>query len=69
MMGFGMMGGMLFFWIVLIVISVLAIKGLFNSGNIRDRNKSENARRILDERLARGEITLDQYQTILKDIG
>lgn len=69
MIGFGMMGGMLFLWIALIVISVLAIKGLFNAGDFRNKKKAENATQIVEERFARGEINLEQYQTIVRDIS
>ncbi len=69
MMGFGMMGGMLFFWAAIIIFSVLVVKGLFNSGDIRLKVKTNNARQILEERYARGEITQEQYQTILRDIS
>jgi len=68
MMGFGMMGGMLFFWVAIIIFSVLVVKGLFNSGDIRVKDIPNNAKHILEERYARGEITQEQYQTILRDI-
>lgn len=68
-MGFGMMGGMLFFWIALIIFSVLAVKVLFNSGEFREGYRPNRARQILDERYARGEISQDQYQSILQDIS
>jgi putative membrane protein len=68
MMGFGMMGGMLFFWVAIIIFSVLVVKGLFNSGDIRVKDIPNNAKHILEERYARGEITQEQYQTILMDI-
>ncbi|HBO33636.1 MAG TPA: hypothetical protein DD636_02685 [Anaerolineaceae bacterium] len=69
MMGFGMMGGMLFFWVAIIIFSVLVVKGLFNSGDIRVKDIPNNAKHILEERYARGEITQEQYQTILRDIS
>jgi len=31
MMGFGMMGGMLVFWVIIIVLAVLLVKGLFGN--------------------------------------
>jgi putative membrane protein len=68
MMGFGMMVGMLFFWVAIIIFSVLVVKGLFNSGDIRVKDIPNNAKHILEERYARGEITQEQYQTILRDI-
>lgn len=69
MMGFGMMGGMLLFWAAIIIFSVLVVKGLFNSGGFRVDGKSNNARHFLEERYARGEITQEQYQMILRDIS
>lgn len=68
MMGFGMMGGMLVFWVIIIVLAVLLVKGLFNSNDTRPRDNVSSAKQILDERYARGEITQDQYQMIMKDI-
>lgn len=67
-MGFGMMGGMLVFWVVIIVLAVLLVKGLFNSNSNRSRDNYRTATQILDERYARGEITQEQYQMMLKDI-
>ena len=68
MMGFGMMGGMLVFWDIIIVLAVLLVKGLFNSNGSRSDDKANTAKQILDERYARGEITQEQYQTMVKDI-
>ena len=68
MMGFGMMGGMLVFWVVIIVLAVLLVKGLFNSNSKRSSNYASTAKQILDERYARGEITQEQYQMMVKDI-
>lgn len=68
MMGFGMMGGMLVFWVIIIVLAVLLVKGLFSSNGTHARDKATTAKQILDERYARGEITQEQYQTMVKDI-
>jgi putative membrane protein len=68
MMGFGMMGGMLVFWVVIIVLAVLLVKGLFNSNSNRSRDDDRTATQILGERYARGEITQEQYQMMVKDI-
>jgi putative membrane protein len=68
MMGFGMMGGMLVFWVIIIVLAVLLVKGLFNSTSNRSKDNANTAKQILDERYARGEITQEQYQTMVKDI-
>ena len=68
MMGFGMMGGMFVFWVIIIVLAVLLVKGLFNSNSNRSSNYASTAKQILDERYARGEISQEQYLTMLKDI-
>lgn len=68
MMGFGMLGGMLVFWVVIIVLAVLLVKGLFNSNSNRSSNYPSTPKQILDERYARGEITQEQYQIMVKDI-
>ncbi len=67
-MGFGMMGGMLVFWVVIIVLAVLLVKGLFNSNSNRSSDNASTAKQILDGRYARGEITQEQYQMMVKDI-
>jgi len=56
--GFGMFGGfgMLVFWGILIFIIVLAVKSVRNGSK-----ESNNARRILDELYARGEIDEEEY--------
>ncbi len=67
-MGFGMMGGMVVFWALIIVLAVLLVKELFNSNSNRSRDNVHRANQILDERYARGEISQEQYLTMLKDI-
>jgi len=67
-MGFGMMGGMLVFWVIIIVLAVLLVKGLFGNNGAHAKNNGATAKQILDERYARGEITQEQYQTMVKDI-
>lgn len=71
MMGFGMIGGMFLFWIILIGLAVVAVRGLFQP-NQSDRGGSKteplSARQILEQRYARGEINQEQYQLMLKDI-
>lgn len=68
MMGFGMMGGMLVFWVIIIVLAVLLVKGLFNSDGYPPKDSTSAARQILDERYARGEITPEQYRGMVNDI-
>jgi putative membrane protein len=67
MMGFGMFG-MIFFWIVLIALVVLLVPGLFQVNGTKPTNKAPTARQILEQRYARGEITKEQYFSMLKDI-
>jgi putative membrane protein len=69
MMGFGMIVGMLVFWALIIVLAVLLVKELFNSNSNRSRDNVHRASQILDERYARGEISQEQYLTMLKDIN
>jgi len=71
MMGFGMLGGMFLFWVVLIVLAVLVVRGLFQSNQSVDSNHANgpiSAREILEQRYARGEINQEQYLVMLKDI-
>ena len=71
MMGFGMIGGMLIFWIVLIGLAVLLVRGLFQSNQSRNSistNERPSARQTLEQRYARGEINQEQFRLMLKDI-
>ncbi len=71
MMGFGMIGGMFLFWIVLIGLAVLLVRGLFQSnqsGNRDITNAPLTARQILEQRYARGEINQEQFRLMLKDL-
>jgi len=71
MMGFGMIGGMFLFWIILIVLAVLAVRGLFQSNQSAGGNRANtphSAREILEQRYARGEITKEQFLQMQKDI-
>ena len=69
MMGFGMLGGMFLFWIVLIVLAVLLARGLFHSNQpVGGDHAPLSAREILEQRYARGEINQEQYLMMLKDI-
>ena len=71
MMGFGMIGGMLLFWIVLIGLAVLFVRGLFQSNQSANRkrtNEELSARQILEERYARGEINQEQFRLMEKDL-
>lgn len=69
MMGFGMFGGMFLLWIVLIALAVLATRGLFQSNKtISGEHTPFSAKEILEQRYARGEITQEQFQQMLKDL-
>ena len=72
-MGFGILGLllMLLFWGALIFLAVWLVKALFQGGRQSPAPPSswaKNAREILDERYARGEITREQYELIKKDL-
>lgn len=73
MMGFGLFGLllMLLFWGLLIAGAVWLVKAILtggsNTGISADRNRS-NAREILDQRYAKGEITREQHQLMSKDV-
>jgi putative membrane protein len=63
--------GMLLFWGVLIVLAVLLVRGLFQSKQTTVNNQSSQAptaKKTLELRYARGEITREQYQLMLKDL-
>ena len=69
MMGFGMLFGLA----VLIGIVVLIVWGVngFSGGGINWNRPSANQspKEILQARYARGEITREQYQQMLEDLG
>lgn len=67
-MGFGMIGGVLLFWVVLIILAVFLVSGLFQTSRSGEENVSPSARRIVEQRYARGEINREQYQLMLKDL-
>lgn len=70
-MGFVMIGGMFVFWVVLIGLAVILVRGLFQS-NLSDHKNSTNgqlsALQILEQRYARGEINQEQFRLMQKDI-
>ena len=68
MMGIGMIGGMLLFWIGLILLAVLLVRGLFQSGRSGTNSQPPSARQILEQRYARGEINQEQFRLMLKDL-
>ena len=77
MMGFGMMGG---FGLIGLIINIAIIVGIvilivwavkrFTGGSANmNQLSSQSPREILQTRYARGEITRDQYQQMLSDLG
>ena len=72
MMNFGNMGwGMGYWWIgglVMLTLFVSLLYILFGRNPVENRYHTETARNILSKRYARGEITKEEYNSILKDI-
>ncbi len=66
--GYDMMGPwfwvMGFFWTVFIVIAVVIFYNLLKHSNVRDTGESDKSLDILNERLARGEVTEEEYTRI-----
>lgn len=83
--GFGSgMGSAWLFWLLLIIgivlLGILAVRFFFGGMNRRGTSRGEGrgldrpatggtARRILDERYARGELSTEEYQERLKTLG
>ncbi len=68
MMGFGMVGGMILFWAILIVLAVFLVHGLFRTNRSSVPSELLSARHILEQRYARGEINQEQYLLMINDI-
>jgi putative membrane protein len=68
MMGLGMIGGMLLFWIVIVGLAVFLVRGLFQTNQPDQIDRTLSARQILEHRYARGEINQEQYLLMIKDI-
>ena len=73
-MGFGLLGLflMVLFWGVLIFLAVWLATTLFGNRNSTHQATSEhrpNAREILDQRYARGEINREQYELMKSDLN
>ncbi len=61
--------GMLLFWGALILVPVLLVRALFQSGHASSKNQTiETPKQILEQRYARGEITREQYLLMMNDI-
>ncbi len=72
MMNFGNMGwGMGLWWIgglIMMALFVWLLYILFSRDPVENRYYTETARNILSKRYAHGEITKEEYNSILKDI-
>jgi uncharacterized membrane protein len=70
MMGVGMIG-ILLLWAAVVFLAVWLVRGIFSSNrsnNGHTETGSLNARQILEQRYARGEIDRAQYLTIMDDL-
>ncbi|MCD6290385.1 MAG: SHOCT domain-containing protein [Anaerolineae bacterium] len=70
MMGFGFVGGlfMLLFWGGLIALAVWTARELFGRRQQRMLSDPLDPREILAERYARGDISREEYELILRDL-
>jgi len=66
-MGFGMLG-MLLFWILLIIAIVVFLRGKQHSGTASDKRHEKTALDILKERYARSEIERDEFENMKRDL-
>jgi len=67
-MGFGMIG-VLLFWVMVIIGIVLLVKMLLGSGGVFWRTQENTALDILKERYARGEIDKAEFDQKKLDLG
>jgi putative membrane protein len=63
MMGFGFLG-MLLFWGLLLALVVGGVIWLARQSRLSGGAPGRTARQMLDERLARGEITPEEYEAV-----
>lgn len=73
-MGFGLVGLILMalFWIGLVAGAVFLVRALFPTVNQQtpdERRSGANARQILDERYARGEMDRSEYEAMKEDLS
>ncbi len=73
MSGFGMLAGMIIFWIIIIILAVFLINSLFQqktqSWDKRSLKNQPTAQQILELRYARGEINQEQFHLMQQDIN
>jgi putative membrane protein len=68
--GFGFGGiGMILFWVVIIAVVVILAKGLIGGTGQGDKPATKSALDILKERYASGEIGREEYERKKRDIG
>jgi len=70
MMGFGFIG-MILFWGILIFLVVWLVRNISQSDRSsgeKTADRDPSARQILEQRYAKGEIDREQYQHMSKDI-
>ncbi|MHB8136291.1 MAG: SHOCT domain-containing protein [Anaerolineaceae bacterium] len=63
-----MFGGIMFFWVILIVLAVLLVRGLFQSKQSTRKNVDLTPKQIIEQRYARGEIDQEQYLLMVSDL-
>lgn len=71
-MGFvGLLITIVFFGVVIFLVVWVVRAFTNNPGSMQSPfiTRSDNAREILDQRYARGEITREQYETMKQDLG
>ncbi|MBS7631753.1 SHOCT domain-containing protein [Candidatus Bathyarchaeota archaeon] len=59
---------MVFFWVLIGLGIYLIIRAFFPSTSLRSERESNRAMEIAKERLARGEITIEEFERIKKSL-
>ena len=68
MTGFGMLQGVLLFWFVLLVMTVLLVRSVFRINRTALTVRPPLTRQMLEQRFASGEISKEEYLARLKDL-
>ncbi len=68
--GYGLFGSlmMLLFWILIIAAVVLGVRWFVNEGKMKGLRKEETPLDILKKRYACGEIDIEQYETMKREL-